>query len=222
MIRFNSGSWRLSLYLIALAYATWLEPLDWDYTIVPDIYNEEHLNALLFAAPAAFMGLLAFIIPLILNPFVLGWPFNPPLCGGRIEKEPEKLPAITTKTLPSTPGGRVVDLRTFMASTDAATKLEKEAARVNDRQDVELGSLATYEMGGVSKGYPISVAHPQSPAGDVRRHKKSSSTKFQEQRLNKTRSEPASKANSKGTSSQRAARNTMTENNKNRVKLAMI
>lgn len=226
VIQFNGGSWRVSLFMICLAYATWLQPLDWDYTVIPDIYNKDHLNALLFSGPAAFMGVLAFIVPLILNPFVIGWPFNPPLCGRRkVVKKPQKLPERTSrKGLPSTPGGKVVDLRTFM-STDAATKLENEAARVNNRQDVELGSLATYEMGGVSKGsYPISVARPeQSPDQHVRRSRNPNKMYGgNDQRLQKTRSEPPNKQAQSAGATQRTSRTSSTDANKNRVKLAMI
>ncbi len=158
VVRFNSGSWTLATYIILLSYAVWMEKVDWDYTAIPDYKNEDHFNALLFGAPATFMALMAFIIPIVMNPFVLGWPFNPPLWCCRPKKpvkKPIKMPA-STRDLKS--GGKVVDLNTFMSS-DAAAKLEKEAGRVQHRPDVELGSLATNDFG--DRAYPISVANPE-------------------------------------------------------------
>lgn len=175
VVRFNAGSWRLATYIIMLSYAIWLRAVDWDYTAIPDIRNEEQLGAIIFAGPATFMAILAFIVPLILNPFVLGWPFNPPLCRKKPEKKREKMPSRPHQKLRSTPGAKVVDLHTFISSTDAAAKLEKEAGRVSDRPDVELGSLATNDFGS-GKGYPISVAHPdRSPDQRLRKGRRSAS-----------------------------------------------
>jgi hypothetical protein len=149
VIRFNSGSWFIALYLLCLSYATVLQNEDWDYTSMPD---ENLVYSLLFAGPAALMAVFALVVPLILNPYVLGWPFNPPLCRRRVVKS-EK--AAKTHRRGSN-GARVVDLRTFM-TTDAAQELGKEIGRVQNRPDVELGSLATNEFGAGSK-YPMSVA----------------------------------------------------------------
>lgn len=169
VIRFNSGSWFLSIYIILLSYAVWMEVTDWDYMMMPDFKNDQHLNALLFAGPACFMALMAFIIPIILNPYVLGWPFYPPWCGCSkpTPKSITKMPPRTNGDMKSS--GKVVDLHTFMKeSTDAVSKLEKEAGRVSKRPDVELGSLATNDLGG--RAYPISVANPdQSPEMNPRR-----------------------------------------------------
>jgi len=221
VIRFNAGSWWVAIYILLLSYASWMKTCDWDYTAIPDPSNEDHLNAILFAGPAAFMALMAFIVPIILNPFVLGWPFNPPLCGRKVEKKREKLPARTHKSLTSTPGGKVVDLHTFITSTDAATKLEKEAGRVYNRPDVELGSLATNEFGS-GKGYPISVAHPEQSPMKGRRGKKPSQSN--QPTLQKKRSDPPNRTNSSGgvqRSNSRLAVNA-SEQQKNRIKLAMI
>jgi hypothetical protein len=94
------------------------------------------------------------VVPLLLNPYVLGWPFNPPLCRRRVVKSEQKRSNAKTHTRKGSNGARVVDLRTFMG-TDAAQELDKEIGRVGNRPDVELGSLATNEFG--SK-YPMSVA----------------------------------------------------------------
>lgn len=168
VIRFNIGSWTIALYTIGLSYAVWMKAVDWDYTAIPDINNEDQLGALLFGGPATFMALMAFIIPLIMNPFVLGWPFNPPLWCCRPKKPTKKVNKMPASTRDLKSGGKVVDLNTFMSS-DAASKLEKEAGRVQNRPDVELGSLATNDFGG-GNAYPISVANPdQSPRVQGRR-----------------------------------------------------
>jgi hypothetical protein len=113
---------------------------------------DDLVYSLLFAGPAALMAVFALVVPLILNPYVLGWPFNPPLCRRRVVKSGKKGSA--AKTQGRKGSARVVDLRTFM-TTDAAQELGKEIGRVQNRPDVELGSLATHEFG--SK-YPLSVA----------------------------------------------------------------
>lgn len=178
VVRFNSGSWAVAMYIILLSYATWVEIVDWDYMMIPDpLNNDQHLNAILFAGPATFMAVMAFVIPLILNPYVLGWPFNPPFCGfggKKPEKKKATMPKRSTRDLQSSPGGKVVDLHTFMEGGDVASKLEKEADRVKGRQDVELGSLATNDFGSGRNDYPISVANPeQSPRIASRRNMRS-------------------------------------------------
>jgi hypothetical protein len=67
VICFNSGSYLLSFYMLCLAYATVLKDTDWDYESMPP----DLLYSLLFAGPAAFMSVMAFIVPLLLNPFVV-------------------------------------------------------------------------------------------------------------------------------------------------------
>eukprot|EP00934_Nitzschia_sp_Nitz4_P007226 Nitzschia sp. Nitz4//scaffold7_size249615//86824//89908//NITZ4_001163-RA/size249615-processed-gene-0.135-mRNA-1//1//CDS//3329558400//7216//frame0 len=212
MVKFNSGSWSIAILILALSYATWLERVDWDYTMIPDIYDQEHFDALLFAAPASFMAILAFIIPIILNPFILGWPFNPPLCGSKQVKT--KSPNVSTRNL-TAPGSKVVDLHTFMATSDAADKLEREAGRVQDRPDVELGSLATNDLGGASKGYPISVANPRDVGSPVRHYYK------QPAASGKGQSAPAQRSNAQK-QSRPTGRPTQGATDKNRMKLAMI
>jgi hypothetical protein len=217
VIRFNSGSWFLSIYIILLSYAVWMEAVDWDYTMIPDVYDDQHLNAIIFAAPATFMALMAFIVPVILNPYVLGWPFNPPFCGCRKAPKPKsktKMPPSSPGGLKSTPGGKVVDLHTFMRdSTDAVTKLEREAGRVQNRPDVELGSLATNDLGG--KAYPISVANPEQSPMHARRSVPRSSG-HGNYPAGRTRSDvPASTSNPQRNNSQQ-------QRSGSRVKLAMI
>eukprot|EP00536_Pseudo-nitzschia_multiseries_P010946 jgi/Psemu1/243370/estExt_Genewise1.C_3530006 len=131
MVRFNIGSWGISIYLLIMSYLVVLKDAGWDFNQWPN----DMLGTFLFAAPAAFLALSAFYIPIILNPYILGWPFNPPLCG-RQSLEKKKSDNVTEKK---------VDLATFMAHTD--NKLNKEIGRAEDKPDVELGSLATKDFG---------------------------------------------------------------------------
>lgn len=213
LIKFNTGSWAVSLFVIGLSYATWLHAVDWDYTVIPDIYDSTQLSAMLFAGPATVMAVLAFFIPIILNPFVLGWPFNPPLCRPRKVQKKEKMPNVSTRHI-SSPGSKVVDLHTFMNSADPAARLEKEAGRVQDRPDVELGSLATNDFGPSRGGYPISVANPDQSKGS-----RGQKTPAELYGMGKTRSEPASKQNLSRPQGRQSAQ---TLADKNRIKLAMI
>mmetsp|Transcript_26872 Transcript_26872/g.62842 ORF Transcript_26872/g.62842 Transcript_26872/m.62842 type:complete len:849 (+) Transcript_26872:104-2650(+) len=149
MVRFNSGSWGISIYLLILCYVVVSTDAGWDFQIYVDVLKDKGFDfdewpegmpqkvfgTVLFAGPAAFLALSAFYIPIILNPFILGWPFNPPLCG-RQSLEKKKADKVIEKQ---------VDLATFMAHTD--NKLNKEIGRVEDKPDVELGSLATNDFG---------------------------------------------------------------------------
>lgn len=73
MARFNSGSWGIALIIAALAYATILQDMDWDPSQWPK--GDDLVNHLLFACPAFLLSLFCFIVPIILNPWILGWPF---------------------------------------------------------------------------------------------------------------------------------------------------
>lgn len=155
VIRFNSGSWFISFYMLALAYVTFLQDKDWDYTAIPDPYDD--LYSLLFAAPAVLMAAFALFVPILLNPYVLGWPFNPSLCGKRVDQK-KQLSKPKHKRGNSGNGSRqIVDLHTFMAK-DAAQELGKEIDRIHAKPDVELGSLATHEFG--NSKYPMSMGSP--------------------------------------------------------------
>lgn len=129
MVRFNCGSWAVSTFLLILAYLTVLKDADWKFNQWPN----DLLGTFLFAGPAAFLAISAFYVPIILNPFILGWPFNPPLCGKKSQ----------AKKGSKKGGKQVVDLGTFMAEN----KLNKEIGRTGNKPDVELGSLATNDFG---------------------------------------------------------------------------
>ena len=143
VIWFNSGSWLIAFYILCLSYATVIEAADWDYTAMP----EDLIYALLFAGPAAFMAVMAFIVPIILNPYVLGWPFHPgPFsCCSPGTKNPKAVPENYRDH-----NGKVVDLGTFMHKTDPSTALNHEMGRLHAKPDLEIGSLATREMGGMA------------------------------------------------------------------------
>jgi hypothetical protein len=98
----------------------------------------------MFAGPAFFLAVMAFIVPILLNPFILGWPFH------RRPKTPKQpVPKKKKKVVRKDALGRVVDIRTFM---DTAEELDQEMERVQGKPDVELGSLATKDV--LSHGSP--------------------------------------------------------------------
>jgi len=136
LIKFNSGSWAIAIFILCMSYATVVENEDWDVTAMP----EDLLYLLLFAAPAALLAVAAFIVPIILNPYVLGWPFNPPLCRKHVDKKEHESQHQRVNA-----NGKVVnvDLNTFMADS----KLDKEINHASNKPDVELGSLGTNDFG---------------------------------------------------------------------------
>jgi len=112
---------------------------------------EELVYHLLFAGPAALLAVSSFIVPIIFNPYAMGFPFHPPLCNMCKSKPKEP-----KKNFLKTASSRIVDLKTFMKSSTADEHLDRAIGRVNGRPDVELGSLATKEFGNGA----ISVADP--------------------------------------------------------------
>jgi len=205
MVRFNTGSFLIAFYLLCLAYLTVLEDMDWDFTALP-MGKEIMMNAL-FAGPPALISIAAFTVPIILNPYILGWPFYPPFggfCGGRKNKDVaedwkvDKTKKMGTNSSSSSNGNKVVDLQTFMSSnaTNAELKLGKEIGRVQNKPDVELGSLATYEFGG--SRYPMSVA--TSPSQNTRKRASETLKSSSQPRVTHTSAttQPQAKARSSG------------------------
>mmetsp|Transcript_32034 Transcript_32034/g.34421 ORF Transcript_32034/g.34421 Transcript_32034/m.34421 type:complete len:988 (+) Transcript_32034:130-3093(+) len=189
MVRFNLGSWAVASYLLVLAYLIILKDADWKF----DQWPNDMLGAFLFAGPAAFLALSAFYVPVILNPFILGWPFNPPLCGKKREKKRNK------------EGKQVVDIGTFMAQTDS--KLNKEIGRAENKPDVELGSLATHDFGKSN----MTTAGNMTTVTPFTNHHKTSPRKRQERTNQFTHAEK-----------QRSTRETMGNGASQRFTLAMI
>jgi len=143
MAKFNSGSWLLALFIGGLAYVTVLQDENWDPTSIP-LDKKSIVQHALFAGPAIILMLLAFIVPIILNPYILGWPF---LCRKKQVKKPlPKLRSVKKDIL----GREVVDVNTFMSN---AAELQHEIERVEGKPDVELGSLQTNDLR--SHGSPL-------------------------------------------------------------------
>lgn len=140
MVKFNLGSFGIAIFILALSYVVILENENWDYTAIPKD-RKDLFYAVIFAGPACLLAIAAFIVPIILNPYILGWPFNPPLCGKKPEREKES-------PYPTSPSGngKTVDLHTFMKGADS--RLENEIGRTQQKPDIELGSLATNDFGG--------------------------------------------------------------------------
>lgn len=139
-IKFNIGSWTIALIIAGLAYVTVLQDEGWDFTAFPPT---DYIGHALFAGPALLLGLLTFIVPIILNPYILGWPF---VCQ---KKKPKKQPS--RRKIKKDPLGReIVDIRTFMHN---AAELQDEIERVEGKPDVELGSLSTRDLR--SNGSPL-------------------------------------------------------------------
>merc|ERR1712194_507317 len=137
MLRFNSGSLMIAFYLLCLSYLTVLESLDWDFTAYPT--GDDLRSNILFAGPPALIATFAIVVPIIMNPYILGWPFYPPFGGCCSKKKNvDNLDNWRVSKKRKTKNGRVVDLNTFMSSVQAEQKLEKEIGRVQNKPDVEL------------------------------------------------------------------------------------
>lgn len=154
MARFNIGSWGIAVYLLGLCYLVVLKDATWEFNQLP---QGSVLETFLFVGPAAFLALAAFYIPVVLNPFILGWPFNPPLCG-RKSIEKKKADKMEEKQ---------VDLATFMAHTDS--RLNKEIGRAENKPDIELGSLATKDFHNSNMTTASPLTHFREDAGVSRK-----------------------------------------------------
>ena len=128
MVRFNSGSWLIALLIGGMGYATVLVDYNWDPRVYPE--GDDLIKHAMFAGPPVFFALLAFIVPIIFNPYILGWPF---ICNRKKKETEYPKPQIKKDAL-----GRVVDIKTFM---DASQKINKEMDRVSGKKDVELGTV---------------------------------------------------------------------------------
>lgn len=148
MAKFNTGSWCLALLMGLLAYGTVLQELrkkdDWTWAQWYPTEKDEIVSHAIFAGPAAFLALMCFIVPIILNPWILGWPFL------RAPKSPPPvlpLPKSSRTVKKDALGRELVDIPTFM---NATKRLDSEIVRTQRKPDVELGSLATKEFSSAS------------------------------------------------------------------------
>ena len=139
MAKFNLGSWGIALTLLGLAYLTILQDHDWDFTKYP-IERADITKHAMFAGPAAFLAVLAFVVPIILNPWILGWPF---LRAPPPPPKPVPLPMPTRNHRKDALGREVVDIPTYLSATK---QLNSEMVRTKQKPDVELGSLATKDF----------------------------------------------------------------------------
>eukprot|EP00977_Amphora_coffeiformis_P015377 scaffold4510_cov183-Amphora_coffeaeformis.AAC.62 len=129
MVKFNVGSWFIACAIGGLGYLVMLEDQGWDPMHLPHS-KDEILKHAMFTGPPVFFALLAFIVPIILNPYILGWPF---VCRKKKTETQYPKPQIKKDAL-----GRVVDIKTFM---NAEQQINKEMERVHGKQDVELGTV---------------------------------------------------------------------------------
>jgi hypothetical protein len=157
MLKFNSGSFMLSIFMIGIAIMVVVQDYDWQI----DFIKINILKHALFSGPPIFLGVMAFISPIILNPYILGWPFLWRRNKKRAAVDPPKYPVKKEH-------GRVVDINTFMAT---AQELDQEMERVQGKPDVELGSLATKDLN--SHGSPM----PATPKGMFGKGRKGAVTK---------------------------------------------
>ena len=149
MFRFNLGSFGIAFYLLIISYLIVLKDANWKFTEWP----ENKTYTFLFAGPAAFLALSAFYVPIMLNPYILGWPFNPPLCCKKSKGKKAEKDVV-----------RNVDLNSFMQHTDS--RLHKEIGRTENKPDVELGSLATKDFGrsNMTTASPMTTFHHEGRA----------------------------------------------------------
>jgi hypothetical protein len=129
-VRFNTGSWLIAALMVVLAYATVVQEYDWDVTDYPD-NRDDIVQHALFAGPAVFLAILAFTVPIVLNPYILGWPWV------RQKKK--------TQEARKPPLAKTVDIPT-LAIVASAKDLDAVIENTQDEPDVEIGSLATQEV----------------------------------------------------------------------------
>ena len=144
MAKFNLGSWGIALTLLGLAYLTVLQDYGWDFSKYPNT-REAIVKHAMFAGPPAFLAILAFVVPIILNPWILGWPF---LRAPKPPPKPEPLPKSTRNIRKDALGRELVDIPTYLSATK---QLNSEISRSNKKPDVELGSLATKDFTAVTR-----------------------------------------------------------------------
>jgi hypothetical protein len=135
MLKFNMGSWTIALFLGGLAYAVVLESLDWKIDALPKT-TDDWIQVAMFSGTTAVLSIFAFVVPIILNPYILGWPFY--LRSKQLKKKEESGKKVTPEKDLLDRG--MVDVGIFI---DKAKELDKEIERVQRKADVELGSLAS-------------------------------------------------------------------------------
>lgn len=158
MAKFNSGSWLIGLIIGGVGYLTVLQDLNWDYMDY-SLFLEEDADKLIahamFAGPPIFFALMCFFVPIILNPYIIGWPF---VCRKKKAEKQYPKPQIKQDAL-----GRVVDIKTFM---DASDQINQEMDRVHGKQDMELGTVRDlFSQDGTNPASPSSRNLSKSALG---------------------------------------------------------
>ena len=167
MAKFNLGSWVVALFIGGLAYAVVAQEEGWKTDTVPD----NLVAHLLFSGPPLFIAALCFISPILLNPFVLGWPF---FCRPRqkVDKsdnnvaEPPK--SSSQLAAPQKQGGKVLGLGDFM---DASQQIDNEIGRIQNKPDLELGTVRDlFSADGSGYGLSPAIVSRQSSAASSANH----------------------------------------------------
>jgi hypothetical protein len=142
MMKFNIGSWMIALILGGMAYAVVLESLGWKIDAIP-ASKDDWIQVAMFSGPAVVLSLFAVVVPIILNPYILGWPFYRRNKKPKQKKQPVKKVASKKDAL----GREMLNVGTFIEKTK---ELDREIERVQHKDNVELGSLATRDLSSVS------------------------------------------------------------------------
>mmetsp|Transcript_22379 Transcript_22379/g.62154 ORF Transcript_22379/g.62154 Transcript_22379/m.62154 type:complete len:790 (-) Transcript_22379:1563-3932(-) len=132
MAKFNIGSWSIAVFIAGLAYLVILEDESWRVGGFPG--KETIVAHALFSAPALFLSVMCFISPIILNPFILGWPFH----RRSPDLAPENKRIGEEAPLKKDLRRGVMGLKDFM---DCSRQLDDEIDRVQNKPDLELGTI---------------------------------------------------------------------------------
>jgi hypothetical protein len=137
MMKFNIGSWMIALFLGGLSYAVVLENLGWKIDAIPET-KDDWIQVALFSGPTVVLSIFAVVVPIILNPYILGWPFY------RRNKKPKVKKPLKKVTSKKDLLGR--DMRNVGTFIEKTKELDKEIERVQRKANIELGSLATNDL----------------------------------------------------------------------------
>ena len=131
---FNCSSWLIGFYLLWLCFTVILSQEDWDWLFVT--VPKDWLYLALFIGPALLLAVLMGIMPLLLNPYVLGWPFYPPLCRAKNEGEMQQI----------APRGST-------ESRISSRMLQRKMRTSLNDPDAEVGSVTTFSSHWAQKKY---------------------------------------------------------------------
>ena len=129
-IKFNVGSYMIAFVIMGLAFFTIVQEEDWD--LLPESALDNKLLHALFAGPAFFLGIMILVVPILMNPYILGWPFYCASSGSGKE-DPDGASSNGHRRVMS---NGVVGLQEFM---DTARQLDNEVSK--NRIDVEIGTV---------------------------------------------------------------------------------